>query len=129
MTFSREDYAQSLKEGREKAHSNGRHSLQDISMVMQAGLSAESVTNHPDWDRFLSMIQAAIEKTDEQRQGYRELLESSALVDPNEIQKIRVQLIICNERISAWKVVIDMPKELMSNAADAIDIMERMPSV
>ncbi len=129
MSHTIEDF-RAMRDRQRKTQANGAggRSLQDVQMVMQAGLSAEAVTNHPAWDKLLSMIEAAIEGTVNQRDGFRVILESPDVVDPNELQKAKIGVISCEERMKAWRVVINLPKQLMSGAEEAIDILEKMDS-
>ncbi len=95
-------------------------------MVVQAGLAAESVTGNPVWDRLLQIIQHGIEKAEEHHAAYLVQFESPDLVDPVELQRLKINVVICAERIKAWKAIVSLPRELMENAAKAIDLAERM---
>lgn len=126
MSFTKDDWEEVRKKIHAPVSRGSAHSQMDLQMVVQAGLAAESVTGSPVWDRLLSIIQRGIEEAERQRTAYLVQFESPDLVDPVELQRLKINVVICAERIKAWKAIISLPRELMENAAKAIDLVEQM---
>lgn len=103
--------------------------LTRLGTLRRAAVAAELLTGNPHWDEFLSHIQAAIEETERQREGFREWLDDPTIVDDNEVRRYRNAILACNERIGAWKTVMSLPRELIEKKGEIKALMDRLETV
>ncbi len=122
MRVDREQYAELV---RQKA--NGQDSRVHLQALVQAEIKAVHVTGDPSWDTFLSYIQAAIEKHENEVDGLRNMLDSPVMVNPDEIMRLKIAIISCRAQLSAWNAVIGLPKDIKEHGEKArtlLDVME-----
>lgn len=103
--------------------------LRHLKMAQRAAVHADLLTGVAEWDRFLTYIQGAIEQTEAQRDTFLATLSDPHLVDDVETRRVRMAVIACNERIGAWKVVIELPKDLLRQGEQAKSLLERTEKV
>ncbi len=122
MRVDREQYAALV---REKA--NGQDNRVHLEALIQAEVKVEHVTGDPHWDTFLSYVQAAIEKSEEELGSLKTMLESPHMVAPDDIMRLKIAIVSCRSRLSAWDVVIALPRDIKEHGEKAralLDVME-----
>jgi len=125
MRVDREQYAEFC---RKKLNGQaGQDSRVHLEALSQAQIKAEHVTGDPNWDTFLSYIQAAVESHEAELKGLKTLLESPDMMDMDEMMNCKVAIIRRRERISAWNAVIGLPRDIKEHGEKAralLDVME-----
>ena len=124
MTFDRSEYTELANKKQLERQANGR-----LEMIAQAAVKADLLTGDSNWDTFLSYIQAAAEQTEAQRNAILEQISDPNIVDDNQTRRLRNAVIACNERIGAWKAVMDLPKDIIENGEKARAILDKLPKV
>ncbi|MEE8607201.1 MAG: hypothetical protein V3S55_06345 [Nitrospiraceae bacterium] len=122
MRVDREQYAELV---RKKA--NGQDNRVHLEALVQAEVKAEHVTGDPHWDTFLSYIQAAIEKHEDELVSLTTMLESPDMMNTDDMMNCKIAVIRRRERISAWKSVIGLPRDIKEHGEKAkalLDVME-----
>jgi hypothetical protein len=123
MAFDRSDFEQlSRKERGEQALAK----LPSLALLNQAEISAKVLTNDPNWDLFLRILQGSIDTTVAQADALLRALADPLLTDDAEIRRVRLQMLLCNERIAAWTAAIGLPKELANEAVNVKEYIEKL---
>ena len=99
-----------------------------LEMISQAAVKAELLTGQQHWDYFLSLIEGAIEVTQNHKEAFERLVMDPATSD-EDVKKLRINAFLCAERIMAWRAVMTMPKELIEQGEKARTLLERVPDV
>jgi len=87
----------------------------ELKRMTQAAVSAERLTGNPDWDYYLSIIQAEVERCEAAEDAAKE-----SLVSPHgDPQEARVAAIRCRERANALRDAIRIPKAIIENGKGA----------
>lgn len=100
--------------------------VQQIRLAEQAAVDKKKLTGDPKWDIFLQELQAKIEEAQKALVNFSAQLESPELTDPNEVQRIRNCVFICNERIGSLNMVINLPKEIIETGKVASTQLEAL---
>ncbi len=124
MTRTYDEHQARFEEKR--AESAAAHRPQ-LEMLAQAAVKAELLTGDPNWDRFLSYLQAAAEATEAQRDGFAAIIADPATVNHERIMGAKIGLAECKGRLEAWNAVIALPKDLVEMGAQAKTLLERLP--
>ena len=125
MPFDRSDFTRSLAEAKAK---QAQQTMESLRQMQQASVEAEKLTGDPMWDRFLTYVQAAIENTRRWVESMKAMLEDPNLVGADDVARIRINIMLGNERIRAWQAMIDMPKEMIEKGEEAANmLMELAP--
>ena len=103
--------------------------LRRLGTLHRAAVQTELLTGNPHWDEFLGYIQAAVEEAERQRDGFMEALDDPNIVDDAQVRKLRNARLACNERIGAWRAVMELPKDLLENKSEIKALMDRMENV
>ena len=97
-----------------------------LETLSQAQIKAEHVTGDPNWDTFLSYIQAAVESHEEELEQLKTMLESPVMVAPDDIMRLKIAIISCRARLAAWDAVISLPKDIKEHGEKARAILDRI---
>ena len=122
MRVDREQYAELVRK-----KSNGHDNRVQLQALIQAEVKAEHITGDPGWDTFLSYIQAAIEKHEDELVSLKALLESPDMMNMDEMMNCKIAVIRRRERISAWNAVLGLPRDIKEHGEKAralLDVME-----
>ena len=122
MRVDREQYAELVRK-----KSNGHDNRVHLQALVQAEVKAEHITGDPGWDTFLSYIQAAIEKHEDELISLKAMLESPDMMNSDDMMNCKIAVIRRRERISAWNAVIGLPKDIKEHGEKAkalLDVME-----
>lgn len=117
MTFEREDFDAAQKAKRDPKEQE----RQNLAMIRQAGVAAEMLTGNPDWDKFLTYLQPALEANTAQRDAFMRDLANPLLVNVDEVSKRRIAVIRLNERIEVLQWVIALPAHLIRLGGQAAE--------
>ena len=99
---------------------------QNLERVRQAAVKAELLVGDPNWDMFLSMVQAALETTQGQREQLISKLANPSMVNHEEIMQTKLLLAECQGTIGAWTAVLSLPGEIMKNGDKARIELDRI---
>jgi hypothetical protein len=92
----------------------------------QAEVSATLLTGDQNWDVFLQFLQSAVDTTKAQKTSLEERYLDPGLVNPDEIMKDKILIMLCAERIKAWETVIALPVDIMSQGEKARSLLARL---
>lgn len=126
MTYERKDF---LKLVAQRRGTEAVDRIPALEMMAQAAVAAENLTGYPEWDLFLSYIQAAIETTKGHQTSFDAILKDPLITDENELRRARIAYFQCAERVLAWEVVLQLPKDLKESGEKAKDILGRLPEI
>ncbi len=110
-----------------KAERAAEHRPQ-LEMLAQAEVKAGLLTGDQNFDIFLSYLQAALEVTEAQRDGFAAVIADPATVAHDRIMAAKICLAECKGRAEAFEAVISLPKDIMEMGAEAKTLLERMPA-
>ena len=97
-----------------------------LQSLSQAQIKAEHVTGDPNWDTFLSYIQAAVESHEAELEELKTMLESPHMVAPDDIMRLKIAIISCRARLSAWGAVIALPRDIREHGEKARALLDRI---
>ena len=109
MSFDRKDFVKLTTARAAEARVTQRT---DLIQLRQAAVAAEQMMGTPEWDLFLSYIQAGVVEAAKSRDAYMRDIASPLLVDPNAVAQKRIAIIRLNDRIETLQRVIAMPAEI-----------------
>ncbi len=89
---------------------NHNHNMLDV--LQQAHVSIENVTGHADWDRYLSYLQAFIERTKVQREQFAAVLADPSITEHSDMMTAKIALLECDAQIKAWVAAITLPAQI-----------------
>lgn len=120
--ITRDDYHKTFwRQRREAAIGEAR---QLAGAVHAAAVSASALTGNPDFDRFLSYLQAALEGASRDRQALLDRLSDPMLVDPTEVARTRAAASVQATREQLLKHVIALPRQLIEQGDKARGLLE-----
>ncbi len=98
----------------------------DLRVAQRAELDARAVTAVPEWDTFLTYLQAALETSRKQRSELKEQLLGDALINHDAIMKAKLTFARIEERVVLLEAVIDLPKDLIQNGERATALLGKL---
>lgn len=124
MTITFQDFEKSNERlAKEKlSHNPG------LEMLQQAAVSQDLLTKDDHWDYYLSLIQSWIEKTEKQKENFRDLSLSPDIVNIDDQQRIKNYYIQCSERLSVLQAVIQIPHQIIKQHEDIKLQLDDFPS-
>ena len=122
MPPTRDDWLKSLPARRRESALADAQRL--AGTVHAAAVSAANLTGQPDWDRFLSYLQAALEGAEADRRALLDKLADPMMIDPQEIARTRAQAGVQAIRIQMLAHVIALPKALMADGEKARGLLD-----
>jgi len=90
-----------------------------LTAVRQASVHMDLLTGDPNWDVFLSYLQAMVKGAAESRDGLMNMLADPKLVDPNRVSQMRIDVMLHNERITNYQTVMEIPSRLRKSRESA----------
>ena len=103
-----------------------KEQIPHLKMASQAAVSAEQLTGHPAWDRYLQTIKALIGAAEGHREMWSEILHDPKVVNIDAIIKAKIGYAECNSRAQAWKAVLDLPAEIMAAGKQAKEALGKI---
>ena len=123
MSFDYDEWAESYK-GRLQERVNGQRA--NLEHFMQAEVQADRLTGDPDWDIFLQLVQAGIERMQKSAADYRERLCDPEVVNQDELMHLKMRLADAEAHVRAWVAVIQLPKDIKKSGEQAKSLLERL---
>ena len=118
MTGTREQFRELMKEkAKEKSKVNGQSG--NLEFLVQAQVKMENLTGDQYWDRFLSLVQAGLDKMKAQEVSLRDALCSPGMVDPNDIMAIKLSLANVGGQIASLEMVLQLPTDIINSGEQA----------
>ncbi len=123
QSISRRDFDDlaRIKQAREK-----EAQAQNLRSFVAAATPAELVTGYKEWDAYLNLLQGAIEQTEKVKANLSVQMEAPELTDAVQLLRVKVELIRCSERITAWQAAMRLPKDLIEGKAHAESLLEEL---
>ena len=121
--FDRSDFDAYVAQKASKRINGSRLALEQLQ---QAQVRMENLTGDPDWDLFLSYIEAGIQRTEREAVAHLDQLRNPATVNVDEIMQLKLASHGCQERINAWRSVLELPKDIRSSGEQAKTLLERV---
>lgn len=87
-----------------------------LGMIKTAAVSFEHLTNDPNWDRFLSYVQAEIDQHKKERDNW--LLVCANAAGDREMREAQLAYIAHNNRVIALEYVVGLPIQLQQTYQD-----------
>lgn len=84
--------------------------------LQQAALAADYVTSSPEWNGYLALVQAQVEKDQAEINAIRNVLESEAFLPQGDLFKLRQQLAILGAVKRRAEEILAIPKTLQNEA-------------
>ena len=118
----------SLDEFRARVRSSepAQERIRQLQAQTHEAVRASAVTGHPDWDHFLAAVEGRIKSYQAMVAAEQVKLSNPALVNADEIMFIKVRLACLNEGCSALEDIIELPKRLIGQGADAADRLRNL---
>ena len=123
MVFQREDY-DSLVAERKKERINGQRV--ELQHLAQAEVMASALLGSPEWDYYLRLLQGAIDKSESQRDSWRNQLFDQASRTDEEIREILREALVCDVRAKAWRVALMLPTQIREDGAAAQEALNTL---
>lgn len=105
-----EDYRELVGRKKKEKINGERWNLQFLA---QAQVRQNNLTGNPDFDRFLSYIQATVESLQEKSKSYEAMLCDPMLVNHDRIMEIKIAKTGVDNMIGALVAVMELPRQIM----------------
>ncbi len=112
--ISRDEYLKNIRNSEP-----GKERIRQLQAQTFEAVRATAVTGHPDWDHFLSAVEARIKAYREMAEVEQAKLNNPLIVNADEIMLLKVKLACLNEGRTALEGVIELPKALISQGLEA----------
>ena len=93
-----------------------------VDFTVQAAVSAEKLTANPEWDRFLSYLQASLERANAERQSVIDKLIETHVLDPQSLALLKIRQAWLDGVRHALNWAMVLPKQLVENGEAARDL-------
>ena len=123
MTVERANFSDLLAKRRTLAEVNARPVAEQAA---RAAVSMQNVTGDPDWDRFLTYIQATIEDANKAKAGHESAVMDPRLTNADAIMVHKVQALLMGERIRVLEAVLAIPADLKREGDKAMGLLRRL---
>lgn len=121
MTFDRQQYLDQLN--RKKAAKRLELRPQML-MVRQAAVQTEKLTGSPEWDLFLSFIEADLEQFEQ----WLEQLKAQIADSPDTDWELKKAYFQCEATIATLTAVMALPKDILARGEHAKSLLKITPS-
>jgi hypothetical protein len=86
--------------------------LGNMQMIAHEAVRLEALTGDPDWDHFLAYFEAALKMATRMRDQEMTRLRDPGLVNPDDVAKLRANLLRLDARIDTLSEVLMLPQLL-----------------
>lgn len=97
-----------------------------LRVIERDALQAQHLTSQPSWDRFLTYLQAALQRLDLVRQSAQAKLNAIGVVDHHSLISAKLELHVAEAQIELLESIMSMPKEIIENGDKARDLLEKI---
>lgn len=125
MGISKEQYKESLKDKNldpTKAKSN-----LDITLVKQASVRSTKLVGTPEWDTYLSQVEAIISQTEDIFIHSRSMMESPKNISYEQMMQCKIVLSESKAIINVLKQVIQIPYIIIHERDKLGDVKSKIP--
>ncbi len=123
MSFDYEEWAEVYRQ-QQRSRVNGQRA--DLEHFMQAEVQADRLTGDPDWDIFLQLLQAGIEKMSKLAADLRDRLCDPEVVNQDELMHLKLRLSAAEAQVAAWDAAIQLPKDIKTSGEQAKSLLDRL---
>lgn len=99
---------------------------QALEGITREAVRMEALTGNPEWDHFLSYLEAAHKAALRHREVEFAKLRDPMLVDPQEIQRCKIKVAIIDTRIEAIDEIMALPKFIQDHGEKARELIAEM---
>ena len=123
--MTRDEYYK-RKAAEEQGMADAREAFNRAQVLSQASVHAGSLTGDEHWDLFLSYIQFMREAYEKEKERAVSHLMNPAIVDRDEIIRLKVMIARYSEAVTVLGAVIGVPKLLKDAGDKAAEVLEKM---
>ena len=123
MTFERKEFSRFAELGAAQARAD---QLGALATIRQAAVSSERLMGTPEWDIFLSYLEASVIEAAKSRDAYMRDIANPLLVDANAVAQKRIAVIRLNDRIDTLQRVMAMPLEIRDHGKVADEKLKEL---
>jgi hypothetical protein len=116
VPFDRQDYEEHLETVKRDLLQSRRHELERLA---QAPVAMAALTGDPNWDVFLQILQADLEKVRIALEALKERMVDSIDVNPETLVLERIQAKVYQSQILTLEKVIGLPKQIKEEGVEA----------
>lgn len=110
------------EQARKRLHIAGlREREPELRRVEQAKPPMEKLTGTEEWDLFLQVLQAALDKHVAERDGWAQVHATEANFSYDRLVEVKTQLKLADDRVRLLDWVMGLPKSLIEEANKAHD--------
>lgn len=119
--FDRKDYEAHLQD---RLRERRKEREPELRRAVQAATAMEQMTGSPEWDYFLSRVEALRQEAEEERKRALEHLEDPSIVSDESIRKARVTGAMARAAIVALDKVLEIPKQALEDGKRAKRVLD-----
>ena len=94
--------------------------------ITREAVRMEALTGNPEWDHFLSYMEAAHKAALKHRDHEFAKLRDPMLVDPQEIQRCKTKIAMVDTRIDTLDELMKLPKFILDHGEKARELIAEM---
>jgi len=102
------------------------HDTGSLRVIERDALQAQHLTSLPSWDRFLTYLQAALQRLERVRSGAQAKLNAIGVVDHGSLIAAKMELHVADGQIELLESIMSMPKEIIEHGDKARDLLEKI---
>lgn len=119
--YDRSEFIETM--GKRKAEENEAR-VPQLMQIKAAGVSASLLTRMPEWDKFLSYLQAVRDPIQETWESLGEELDNPEIMDPIDVAEKRTKRMMMAANLELLDSIMRLPADLMEGGEQADKIME-----
>jgi len=121
VAFDRQEFAESLK----AKHAERQRALIPVAQIVQgAAVVADGLQRTPEWERYATYLQGYRERMAKQKQVALQKLGDPAIVDDQQIRKLRQDVFIADISMDTLKLAIELPAYILKGGEEADRFLE-----
>lgn len=91
--------------------------------VMRQAVDATNLTGSPEWDLFLSCIEAARTQAKQAQDYYSSILHDPTIVDANTMAQAKSSYTVASERVKVLDEIVKVPADIIKAGEQAKDLL------
>lgn len=95
-----------------------RHQINE-GLLKQAAVSSELLTGHPAWDIYLQRLQVLLDQAEDERTHW--LAKVAGAYEDADLRMVQIQINVFHDRVRTLKLCMNLPKDIVTHAADTLD--------
>ena len=124
VTYDIKDFRAQVEAKAKKRQSTA---LPAMRALQAAGvIMAKLTTGSDEWNRYLSYLQGKIDQTRDRREVALKKMSDAAVWDPQQLTKLKSDILQADAMIAAWEWAMLIPKALVDGGAEATEFLAKM---